>query len=32
MKDCFNNKKMFKSDPYIKYFDEEPPTLSNGYV
>ena len=25
-------RKMFKSDPFIVYCDEEPPTISNGYV
>ena len=25
-------KKMFNSDPYIMYCDEESPIISNGYV
>ena len=25
-------RKMFKSDPCIMYCDQEPPTLSNGYI
>ncbi len=25
-------RKMFKSDPCIMYFDQEPTTISNGYV
>ena len=25
-------RKIFKSDPFIMYFDKEPPTISNGYV
>ena len=25
-------RKMFKSDPCIRSFDKEPPTISNGYV
>ena len=27
-----DNRKLFKSDPCIFYFDEESPTISNGYI
>ena len=27
-----DDRKMFKSDPCVLYFDKEPPTISNRYV